>query len=410
MDFSNRKKNQGQPDKMRKKLLIVSFDLELGGVERSLIGLLSALDYSRYDVDMFLYAHTGELMSSIPPEVTLLPELPAYSLIKKPLATACLKNPMVGMARCISKAVGWVKQKFFDINGDMLVQNCRFCLPFWPPIKTRYDLALSFASPHYLVANRVSADKKIGWIHSDYQQCGVDRKLEVSMWKHLDYVIAVSEYVKTSFAQVFPEVRDRLFVIENILSPKYIRQLASEIDEPGDVQVNAGETRICSVGRFCNAKNFDSIPNIVLRLTELGARVRWFLIGFGGDEELIRSKIKYAGVEDSVLILGKKANPYPYIKACDIYVQPSRYEGKAVAVREAQILGKPVLITNFPTAQSQLEDGVDGVICPLSIDGLVEGVRKLINDKGLCEKLVTTCAERDYSNRDEVEKIYQMID
>jgi glycosyltransferase involved in cell wall biosynthesis len=133
------------------------------------------------------------------------------------------------------------------------------------------------------------------------------------------------------------------------------------------------------------------------------------LIGFGGDESLIRANISEAGLEDQVIILGKKINPYPYMKACDIYVQPSRYEGKAVTVREAQILGKPVLITNFPTAKSQLEDGVDGMICPLSIDGVVDGIKTLIYDKELREKLVSTAAARNYSNRTEIKKIYSLF-
>jgi glycosyltransferase involved in cell wall biosynthesis len=171
----------------------------------------------------------------------------------------------------------------------------------------------------------------------------------------------------------------------------------------------SGEIRICSVGRFCYAKNFDGIPEAVKRLNELGIRVRWYLIGFGGGESLIRERIKESDVERQVIILGKKTNPYPYMKACEIYVQPSRFEGKAVTVREAQILGKPVLITNFPTAKSQLEDGVDGMICPLSTDGVAEGVRMLFDDKELREKLAAIASERDYSNRDEVEKIYQMI-
>ena len=96
-----------------------------------------------------------------------------------------------------------------------------------------------------------------------------------------------------------------------------------------------------------------------------GLDVYWYIIGFGADEQLIRRKIAECGMDGRVVLLGKKENPYPYIVACDLYVQPSRYEGKCVAVREAQMLGKPVVITNYATSASQLEDGVDGVIVPM---------------------------------------------
>ncbi len=394
---------------MKKRLLIISFDLEIGGVERSLIGLLAGLDYSRYEVDLFLFAHSGELMSCIPAEVKLLPELPEYSLIKKPLKTAVVSNPKIGVARLISKAVGLIKQKLLGVQGDMLVQNCRFCLPFWRSIEDEYDAALSFASPHYCATNRVNSKTTVGWIHSDYQTCAVDRTLELAMWSRLDVIAAVSSSVKESFSRVFPEVAEKIIVIENVVCPDFIRLQASG-DVTEEMPFVLGETRICSVGRFCYAKNYDSIPDIVLRLNELEIQVRWYLIGFGGDEPLIRTKIKDAGVEDQVIILGKKTNPYPYMNACDIYVQPSRYEGKAVTVREAQVLGKPVIISNFPTAKSQLEDGVDGLICPLTVNGMSDAIKTLIENHELGDRLSQMATSRDYSNQAEIERLYQLCE
>lgn len=118
--------------------------------------------------------------------------------------------------------------------------------------------------------------------------------------------------------------------------------------------------KLLSIGRFCTAKNFDNIPNICHRLCEKGLDVYWYIIGFGSEEGLIKRKIKENRMEERVILLGKKDNPYPYIKHCDLYVQPSRFEGKCVSVREAQMLGKPVVITDYPTAKSQLKNGIDG--------------------------------------------------
>ena len=119
--------------------------------------------------------------------------------------------------------------------------------------------------------------------------------------------------------------------------------------------------------------------------------------------------IKENQLEDSFILLGKKINPYPYIKVCDLYVQPSRYEGKAVTVSEAKVLGKPILLTNYDTAHSQLEHNVDGYITDLSIDGIVMGIEKLYLDEKLRFKLADNCNKVTYGNANELEKIYDLI-
>ena len=114
-------------------------------------------------------------------------------------------------------------------------------------------------------------------------------------------------------------------------------------------------------------------------------------------------------MENLVILLGKKDNPYPYIKACDIYVQPSRYEGKSVTVREAQILCKPAVVTNYPTAQSQINDGFDGVIVPLDNEGCAQGIANFIANKELQEQIVENLKSGDYANESEVNKIYNFL-
>ncbi|MDA7496606.1 glycosyltransferase [Akkermansiaceae bacterium] len=110
------------------------------------------------------------------------------------------------------------------------------------------------------------------------------------------------------------------------------------------------------------------------------------------------------------MFLEEKTKRYPYMKVWDMYAQPSRFEELAVTVREAQILSEPVLITNFPTAKSQLEDGVDGMICPLSVDGVADAIKMLIEHPELRDRLSETCASRDYGNQAEVEKSMRLCD
>ena len=115
-------------------------------------------------------------------------------------------------------------------------------------------------------------------------------------------------------------------------------------------------------------------------------------------------------MEDTVIILGKKENPYPYIKACDIYVQPSRYEGKAVTVCEALLLNKPVVITDYPTARSQIKNGFDGIIVPLDNQGCANALAEIMTDKELLNRLVENMKKTDYSNESEIDKLYELIE
>lgn len=157
-------------------------------------------------------------------------------------------------------------------------------------------------------------------------------------------------------------------------------------------------------------KNFDNVPEICSYLIENIGNVKWYIIGYGGEEQLIKDKIKEFHMEEHVILLGKKENPYPYIKECDWYIQPSRYEGKAITVREAQILHKPVIISAFPTSKSQLEDGIDGLIVPLENRECAEAITKAIQSESLKRQLIQKVSEIEYSNSFEIDKLYRIME
>lgn len=289
-----------------------------------------------------------------------------------------------------------------------LTYSHKYTLSAMPQISDKtYDLAISFLTPHYFARERVKAKKYAAWIHTDYTALSFDRSAELAMWSGYDAICGVSEQASRSFQTVFPELSDKVQTVENIL-PKEL--IAKQAEQPQTDMPSDGAVKILSVGRFCDAKNFDNVPDICRRLMENALDVKWYLIGYGGDEPLIRQKIAEAGMQERVIILGKKDNPYPYMRACDLYVQPSRYEGKAVTVREAQLLGKPVVITNYATSASQLEDGVDGVIVPMDNAGCAAGIAALLRDPARMQQLSENCVKRDYMNSAEVEKIYALME
>lgn len=397
---------------MKPSILIFSQAMELGGVERSLLGLLDSIDYDFCDVDLFLMRHSGELMPYLNPKVNLLPEIPQYASLAVPMVSLLPKGQFGVLC---GRLRGKTAAKCFDRKHPSekpsiaaLTYSHKYSLNSMPRISTKtYDLAISFLTPHYFARERVSAKKYAAWIHTDYTALSFDRAAELAMWSGYDVICGVSEQTSDSFRTVFPELSGRVQTIENILPKELICRQAevAQRDMPSD-----GAVKLLSVGRFCEAKNFDNVPDICRRLVEDGLDVKWYLIGYGGDEPLIRQKITEAGMQDRVMLLGKQENPYPYMRACDLYVQPSRYEGKAVTVREAQLLGKPVVITDYATSASQLKDGIDGVIVPMDNAGCAAGIAGLLRDPVRMQMLSENCAKRDYTNRAEIEKIYALME
>ena len=396
-----------------KKILIVSHAMELGGAERALLGLLECIDPSRVSVDLFLLRHEGELLDLIPDYINLLPAIPAYTVLARPIAQTIREGHLaLSAARLIGKyqAKQYDKKHGLTTSAVAIEYSHKYTKRFMPPIQpeVEYDLAISFLTPHYFVAEKVRAKKKIAWIHTDYSVVQVDVTSELAMWSRFDSIASISDNVTETFLSVFPSLKEKMILIENIL-PRVLIHRQADAFAVNEEMPNDGSMKLLSIGRFSNAKNFDNIPDICRRVLESGLDIKWYLIGYGGDEPLIRQRIAEAGMEDRVIILGKKENPYPYIKACDLYVQPSRYEGKAVTVREAQMLCKPVVITRYATSASQLEDGVDGVIVPMDNEDCAKGVAAVLNAPERMKQLANACAQRDYTNAGEVDKVYQLI-
>lgn len=386
--------------------------MEIGGAEISLVGLLNAIDYTRYDVDLFVYSHQGELMALIPKQVNLLPEVKLYAQIEQPMVDVCRRGYIhIVLARL------WAKFKYSQYarrnklsEGSAIFQYVFDAVtPFLPSLKKygEYDLAISFLTPHNIVLDKVKAKKKIAWIHTDYSKISVNAERELKVWSRYDYIASISDDVTKAFLGVFPSLSSKIKLIHNILSPAFVRGRAAQ--EGMNEYVEDGSVKLLSVGRFSAQKNFDNVPDICKRIREKGCNVKWYLIGFGADETLIRSKIEEAGMADYVVILGKKTNPYPYINLCDVYVQPSRFEGHSVTVREAQMLCKPVVVANYETARSQIKHGVDGVIVPQDNESCANGIVDFLKNRALQSSIVDYLHSHGYGNEKEVQKLYDLI-
>jgi glycosyltransferase involved in cell wall biosynthesis len=399
---------------MKPRFFINMHYMALGGAERSLLGLLNAIDTDRYDVDLFINQHTGEFMHLIPKKINLLPELKGYNAIERPMK-AILKERQFGvlLGRLKAKLQHKLYHKSlkepyrsFDASAFQYIADC--VDPYLPPLKDLgvYDLAISFLQPHNIVLNKVQAKKKIAWIHTDYSTIHVNAAKELKIWGQFDHVVSISPDCTRSFLKTFPSLKDKIIEIENILSPTFVRTQAGILEET-KIEKFKG-VKFVSVGRICHAKNYDNIPYIAKILKQNGLIFKWFIIGPGNHSDIDNTIIE-TRTEDCIEFIGPKDNPYPFMRDCDVYVQPSRYEGKSVTVREAQILCKPVVITNYTTANSQIKNGLDGVIVPMDNEGCAKGIVNFINNKNLQNSIIDYLKTHDFGNENEVNKLYDLL-
>ena len=395
------------------RIFIAIHYLEIGGVETSLINLLLALDPSRVDVDLLVYDPRGEMMELIPDWVHQIKAPKAYHYIERPIKETLLSGVFqVAWARLKAK---WEMRQYARTQQPRDTSAIfgyvgKYVTPILPSLHNlgEYDLAISYLTPHNIVRDKVKARKKIAWIHTDYGKIEVNSELELPVWDSFDHIVSISDHVTETFCSVFPSLRPKLLRIDNLLTSDFVRQRAKG-ERPIDMPLYEDAIHLLTIGRYSYQKNIESIPLLCRLLREQGLNIHWFVIGYG-DDTLIQNALSLEQMEGYVHLLGKRTNPYPYIAHCDWYIQPSRYEGKSIAVTEAQILGKPVIVTAYPTAASQITPGKDGLIVPMdSPEVTAKAMAKALRDTPLREYIFTYLQANDYGNAEEVEKIYHLV-
>ena len=392
----------------RRSVLVIGPGLEIGGVERSLLGLLRALDDQETEIDLFLFSHKGEFLPLAGNNVHILPEEPKLASVFEPVRILIQKRKYyTAFIRIFSKAYGYVRRKLYRTADVSMLMSQKIILRTVSENTKKYDYAFGFFEPHYYLIDKVDAKVKIGWVHTDYCARGKDSRFDRSVWQKLDYVACVSPKVGEAFIGKYPSEAYKTIVVPNVLSPELIH--AQSLAEDCIPEMKDNEAfRIVTVGRYSYAKGMDMIPAACRKLTDQGYRIKWYLIGYGPEEQKIEEEIRKNNVEAQVQILGPKANPYPYIRACDLYVQPSRYEGKAVAVTEAQILHKPVMITRYPTSPDQLEEGKDGFVCETGTDGIAKGIQYLMEHPDIRDSLIHNTYLKDYGCQEQIKTLFTL--
>ncbi|MCR4616175.1 MAG: glycosyltransferase [Clostridiales bacterium] len=392
---------------MKKKLLFVIPNLGSGGAEKSLISLLSNIDYDKYEVDMFLFRKEGMFLSQIPEKVNAVLCNPDFRFFDGPAGKAFVHFLLKGRLDILLARKRYAGE--FRKNSPYDPLKVWQCMSkCFSPLKKEYDVSIGYLEgfANYFALDMVRAKKYIAYVHTDYSKNDFPEQSDKVYFPKFDKIVTVSENCLNALAEIFPEERDKFTVVENISSKKNIMALA----ESEDVDLKKDcSLALLTIGRFCWEKALDTAIDTCVELVGRGVDFKWYHVGDGGP---VKAKIlKYCKdkhMSDRFIMLGEKSNPYPYIKACDIYVQPSKVEGKSIAIDEAMLLEKPILVSNFPTAKDQITDGVTGIITEHDPVALADKIVEMSNDSELCRRLSENLKEHT-GNEEEIEKFYALI-
>lgn len=386
-----------------KSLLIVYSEMVIGGSTTSLLSLLNLIDYDQYEVDLLLYSNCGELQDKIDKRVVILPEMSASrKLWKKYVRPGYAASYLV--ARALSK-----KKGNRLINSQFLSKyEAISCMK----LSKHYDIAISFLEflPMEFVARCVNADRKISWIHIDIKEAGLLPKVGRSTYKKVDQIVLVSNSCVKNFTKLYPEFAEKCQYLPNLLSADIVRHMSEDIPH---AEFSLAELNLVTVARIALvSKGLDRAVNVFEKLKlegHLPTDVRWFIIGDGPDYSSLKEMIETKGLSDQIILLGKQANPFPIEKCMDVFLLPSRYEGKPMAVTEAQMLGVVPYVLEYSSAKEQIISGFDGVVSANNEEALYHTLHKLFMNRDVLTQMEANILARDYSNKECIQLYYELF-
>lgn len=396
---------------MKKKLLFIMPSLSAGGGEKSLVNLLSQLDYSKFSVDLFLFNHDGIFMEFVPEEVNIVPLPSEYINFTLPLTKSIKRFLLQGKFMLAYNRILFAICNRGSHNSSIREQSSwKYLSKFFNNLDKKYDTAIGFLekSATYFCVDKVKADNKIGWVHIDYDQLGMDPKFDLNYFERLDKLVTVSEECSKVLKKRFPSQSNKVEVLYNIVSPTIIKNMA-EHGQLNSFYEMGDEISLISIGRLHYQKAFDLAIESCKILVDKGYKINWNVIGEGPERVHLEHLIKTHKLEKNFKLLGLKSNPYPFIKQADIYVQTSKFEGKSIAIDEAKILNKPIVVTNYSTAKDQIHDGVNGLIVEMHPQAISSGIEKLINNTSLRERFARHLSTEKLGTEDEIKKLYNVI-
>ena len=393
-----------------KKILFAIDSLACAGAEKSLITLLSLIDYSKYEVDLQLFSYGGELENLLPKEVKLLEP---FNYMK--FTTLSLKKAIQEGIFKLKLKYLFSRLKFSFILRKGKYDNKAKARLFWEinkncieETKKEYDIAIAYAQgvPTFYVADRVKAKKKIAWINTSYHLERIEKQYQRNKYRKFNKIVLVSNSAKNIFKEVYPEFEEKLEIIYDINNPK----IMEEMSNIGEKLPIGNEIKILTIGRFAKGKAYDIALEACKILKDKGIKFKWYILGKGPLKEEIEQKIDELGLKEHFILLGVTPNPYGYIKSADIYVQTSRFEGFGLAIAEARILNVPVVTTEFDAVYNQMVQRKNGIVTQMDAQSVADGIMELIENKELKNSIIEYLKKEKKGNLEEYKKFEKLIE
>ncbi len=401
------------------RILFVINTLGQAGAETALLSLLQTLarekGEARYEISLYVLTGQGEMASRLPADVRLLNKKYREESVLTAKGRKYLKKTVL---KAMFTRATVVKLFPYLVKNTCAMLGKKRLLPdklLWRVLSDggmvlpeEYDLAVSYleGGAAYFVADHVKAAKKAAFIHVDYEKAGYTRALDKDCYLAFDKIFTVSDEVREAFLKAYPELPDKTEVFHNILNKEEIVRRAEEGEGFTDGFTGM---RLLSVGRLTAQKAFEVSVDAMKRLKDAGKNVRWYVLGEGDQRKKLQEQIDVLGLTEDFILYGAVNNPYPFMKQADIYVHASRFEGKSIAIQEAQILGKPMVVSDCSGNREQVCHGKDGLMCGLTPDSLAENIMLLLEDEALRGKLGAAAAKKNADAAEEIQKLLSML-
>lgn len=399
--------DNGKESRMKRRILFVINTMGQGGAEVAMIELLKELPrLTDCEIDLYVMLGQGELIDRLPPHVNLLNKKMDSSDVLSSSGRFRLYRHT--LARLISGFSGLRNLPYIVSNyrqmrrvGNVAAKNL-----LWkaisdgtkPPSK-KYDVAVAYieGASTYYVADKVQADAKAAFFHTNYYKAGYNRKLDHGCYECFQEIFCVSNDVRSVFLSEYPELADRVHIMRNIIDSEEIIRKSKTGEGFGD---DFDGIRIASIGRLVKLKSFDVAIEAASILKERGHKIRWSVFGEGEERSVLESKIKDSGLENEFILYGTVSNPFPYLRESQIFVQCSKYEGQSMAVREAKVLGLAIVLSLCEGNNNQIIDGVDGIYVASDALSIADGIESLIKNPELRLRLGSAAAKSNQKHED----------
>ena len=393
-----------------KKILFMCINMNIGGTEKALLTMLNEIDDSKYDITLLMLEEYGGFLNEIPSFVKVK-YVDEYKSIK-PFVNEPPKILIKRLIRNKEYLTGLTTLSSYSISKitNNISYYYRYILRNVKKIDEEYDLAVAYAGPMdfitYFVLNKIKAKKKVQWIHFDITKTGFNRKFAERNYKKFDKIFVVSEEGKEKLINLIPALNNKIEAFFNIISCNLIENMSKNEKSFDDL---FDGVRILTVGRLSKEKGQELTINVLARLKNEGYKVRWYCIGDGPEKDNYRNRIKSLDIENDYILLGSKLNPYPFMKDCDIYVQPSKHEGYCITLGEARCFDNPIVTTNFTGANEQIKNEVTGLVCDISEQGIYQAIKRLLDNKELYKDIRTNLSNEIVDSNNEISKLEELI-